>query len=125
MILPLFLLGGISGTLLLLTLIVSIFFPTYRIWPHGDLDWTFWFSWSLWILYTAGLFGVAYLDWQSVYEPSAVVAVSASVLMLVGGFICLWSVWRLGFREIAGLKVGWRPGDRTDTHVILSMSVSS
>jgi protein-S-isoprenylcysteine O-methyltransferase Ste14 len=109
-ILPLFLLGGISGALLLLTLIVSIPFPTYRIWPHGDLDWTFWFSWSLWILYTAGLFGVAYLDWQSVYEPSAVVAVSASVLMLVGGFICLWSVWRLGFRESSGLKGGVETG---------------
>ena len=100
----LFGLGLLSGGTLLGGLLVSIRSQSIQFWPHGTRNWTFWLGWTAWIVYVGSLFGVAYLDWWSWYRPSTLLQIASLLLLLAGALVSLWAVWRLGFRESAGLE---------------------
>lgn len=99
----LFGLGFLSGGIVLGGLLVSIRSRSHRFWPHGTRNWTFWLSWTAWVVYGGSLFGVGYLDLWSWYRPSVLIQIASLLLLLVGSAVLLWAVWRLGFHESAGL----------------------
>lgn len=100
----LFVVGLVSGAVVLGGLLLSIVRPTVRFWPHGDRNWTFWVGWVAWILYFGSLVGVAYVDWQTAFRPALVVEIVAAVLVVAGALVSTWAVWHLGFHESSGLS---------------------
>jgi len=96
--------GLVAGVTLVVGLLISIWSPTQRFWPHGEPDWTFWVGWAAWLPYFGGLFGVAYLDWWNWYRPPTLVQGISLLLVLAGAVLATLAVLRLGFWESSGLE---------------------
>lgn len=99
----LFVVGLVTGAVVIGGHVASIVRPTVLFWTPGDRNWTFWVGWIVWVLYFGSLVGVAYLDLQTAFRTPLVVEIAAAMLAVAGAVFNTWAVWHLGSRESSGL----------------------
>ena len=94
---------SLSFTFLVMSLVVTIAMPQYRVWPPPSrASWQYWYTWGLFGLGVLGITILAILDWDAFSLPSWL-RVAGGLLALSGASFALWAVRELGVRETQGL----------------------
>lgn len=101
----LFIITVFSEILLLISLIITLVKPKYRIWPPPRKNsWQFWFTWILMIISTFGVILLGIIDWDSFLLSHWLRYPIGLLLITFGSFIGLWAIKTLSIHSTLGLK---------------------
>lgn len=100
----LFILTLLSELILGGSLILTLTWPEFRIWPPpGRESWEYHFTWALTILTMVGIVVVGLLDWGSIGLPVYLQVPVGVALIILGLGLVLWGVRTLSIHATLGL----------------------
>ncbi|MHA1271108.1 MAG: methyltransferase family protein [Candidatus Helarchaeota archaeon] len=95
----------ITEVILCGSLIFSIIFPKYRIWPPLKKNsWQFYFTWTLTIIPMLGIFILGILDWNNFLYYHFSRFIIGAVLIFGGTFFLVWGIRTLSIHTTLGHK---------------------
>lgn len=77
---------------------------SFHVWPPGERDWRYWFTWVCWYPATAGFFLTGILDWGSAGIIPNSLRLLGGIAGLVGAALAIVAIRGLGTAETTGVE---------------------
>ncbi len=95
---------GAGGYLILSAGVFISIVSGFRIWPPGERNWCYRFTWMFWYPATVAFIAVGFTDWESLFIIPPALRIAGTAATLLGLIITFWAISGLGLSESSGLQ---------------------